>query len=175
MAVTQKTLRSNLHAQAPANALPRRVYSVAYAATLLLAAVAIYVLVSMLLGKAQVAFDDLRYGRPRTTQVDAFVGHEEAGGQPTHLMAVNLNRQAMIIELPGGDLAKARTINGPYLFGANEDLTPLTLAIRDIDNDGHVDLLLNVRNEQVVYLNKDGTFRMPTPVEQAALAKGNAR
>lgn len=175
MAVTQKTLRSNLQARGTASALPQRMYSAVYAATLLLAAVAIYVLVSMLLGKAQVVADDLRYGRPRTTQADAFVGHEENSGQPTHLMAVNLNRQAMIIELPGGNPAKARTISGPYLFGANEDLTPLGLELRDIDDDGHVDLLLNVRDEQVVYLNKDGTFRLPTPAEQAALARGNAR
>ncbi|HNP70032.1 MAG TPA: hypothetical protein PLO33_01030 [Kouleothrix sp.] len=175
MAVTQKTLRSNIQAQALANGLPRRMYSTVYLATLLLAAVAIYVLVSLLLGKAQVLIDDVRYGRPRTVQLDAFVGHDEASGQPTHLIAVNLNRQAMIIELPGGNPANARTISGPYLFGADEDLTPLALELRDMDNDGNVDLLLDVRNEQVVYLNKDGVFRLPTAAEQARLAKGNAR
>jgi hypothetical protein len=44
-----------------------------------------------------------------------------------------------------------------------------------MDNDGHVDLLLNVRNEQIVYLNKDGAFRMPTAAEQAQLAQGQGR
>jgi len=143
--------------------------------TLILAAVAIYVLISGVLGKAQILIDDFRYGRPRTTQLDAFVGHGETSGQPTHFMAINLNRQATIIELPGGDATKARTITGPYLFGANEDLTPLALHTSDRDGDGQLDLLLDVRNEQIVYLNKDGIFRLPTPEEQAALSRGNGQ
>ncbi len=36
--------------------------------------------------------DDLRYGRPRTTQLSAFVGHHEPQGQPSHFVALNLNR-----------------------------------------------------------------------------------
>jgi len=142
-----------------------------YAVTLILAAIAIYILVSIMLGKAQIVIDDFRYGRPRTTQLDAFVGHEEASGQPTHLLAINLNRQATIIELPPGDATKTRTIAGPYLFGADEDLTPLRLGVRDMDGDGQPDLILDVRNEQVVYLNKDGVFRLPTPAEQATISR----
>ncbi len=171
MAITQKTLRPGTRARLQPTT--QRLYSAVYAVTLLLAAVAIYLFVSLTLGKAQTLIDDFRYGRPRTTQLEAFVGHNETQGQPTHLLAMNLNRQAVIIELPGGDAAKARTISGPYLFGANEDLTPVTLSLRDMDGDSNVDLLLNVRNEQVVYLNKNGEFRLPTPAEQAALAQGN--
>ena len=170
MAITQKTLRPSTRARVQPTT--QRLYSAMYAGALLLAAVAIYLLISLALGKAQVVIDDFRYGRPRTTQLEAFVGHNEAHGQPTHLIAMNLNRQAVIIELPGGDPGKARTISGPYLFGANEDLTPLTLSLSDLDGDSNVDLLLDVRNEQVVYLNKDGIFRLPTATEQAALAQG---
>jgi hypothetical protein len=126
-------------------------------------------------GKASVLVDDLRYGRPRTTQLDAFVGHEETNGQPTHLMAINLNRQVMVIELPGGEAAKARTLSGPYLFGANEELTPLQLHLQDLDGDGKPDLLLDIRQEQLVYLNRDGAFRLPTPEEQAALQRGSGQ
>jgi len=122
-----------------------------------------------------VLVDDLRYGRPRTTQIDAFVGHEETNGQPTHLMAINLNRQVMVIELPGGEAAKARTLSGPYLFGANEELTPLHLHLQDLDGDGNPDLLLDIRREQLVYLNRDGAFRLPTPQEQAALQRGSGQ
>lgn len=175
MAVTHKSMRSAPGARPGTTAQPQRLYSTMYVVTLVLAAVAIYVLVGFMLGKAQIVIDDVRYGRPRTTQLDAFVGHEEANGQPTHLLAINLNRQATIIELPGGDAAKARTITGPYLFGADEDLTPLHLSVRDMDGDGQVDLLLDVRNEQVVYLNKEGVFRLPTPAEQAALTRGSGQ
>jgi len=174
MAVTHKSLRSAQAAQ-PRGALLHRVQILAYGVTLLLAAAAIYVVVSLLLGKANVLVDDLRYGRPRTTQIDAFVGHEEASGQPTHLMAINLNRQVMLIELPGGDAAKARTLSGPYLFGANEELTPLQLHLQDLDGDGKPDLLLDIRQEQLVYLNRDGAFRLPTPEEQSALQRGSGQ
>lgn len=173
MAVTHKSMRSARAARPNASALSQRFYSMMYAVTLLLAAIAIYILVSMTIGKAQIILDDYRYGRPRTVQLDAFVGHGETNGQPTHLLAINLNRQATIIELPGGDATQARTIAGPYLFGASEDLTPLRLSVRDLDGDGQPDLLLDVRNEQVVYLNKDGVFRLPTPAEQTLLSRGS--
>jgi hypothetical protein len=171
MAVTQKSMRSATGARPGRTALPQRLYSTMYAAALILAAIAIYIVVSIMLGKAQIVIDDFRYGRPRTTQLDAFVGHDETSGQPTHLLAINLNRQATVIELPGGDATKTRTIAGPYLFGADEDLTPLRLDVRDMDGDGQLDLILDVRNEQVVYLNKDGVFRLPTPAEQATLSR----
>ena len=173
MAVTHKSLRSAQAAQPRGGAVLHRVQFLAYGVTLILAAVAIYVVVSLLLGKLNVLIDDLRYGRPRTTQINAFVGHDEANGQPTHLIAINLNRQVMVIELPGGDAAKTRTLSGPYLFGANEDLTPLGLHLQDMDGDGNPDLLLDIRQEQLVYLNRDGAFRLPTPEEQAALQRAN--
>ncbi|HEU5097642.1 MAG TPA: hypothetical protein VFU22_01265 [Roseiflexaceae bacterium] len=175
MAVTHKSLRSAQAAQPRGGGVFYRVQILAYAMTLILAAVAIYVVVSLLLGKLNVLIDDLRYGRPRTTQINAFVGHDEANGQPTHLIAINLNRQVMVIELPGGDAAKTRTLSGPYLFGANEDLTPLGLQLRDMDGDGNPDLLLDIRQEQLVYLNRDGAFRLPTPEEQAALQRANGQ
>jgi hypothetical protein len=175
MAVTHKSLRSAPVAQPRGGVLLHRIQILAYGVTLILAAAAIYVVVSLLLGKANVLIDDLRYGRPRTTQIDAFVGHDETNGQPTHLMAINLNRQVMVIELPGGDAAKARTLSGPYLFGANEELTPLELHLQDLDGDGQPDLLLDIRQEQLVFLNRDGAFRLPTPEEQAALQRGSGQ
>jgi hypothetical protein len=175
MAVTHKSLRSAQAAQPRGSVLLHRIQILAYGVTLILAAAAIYVVVSLLLGKASVLVDDLRYGRPRTTQIDAFVGHEETNGQPTHLMAINLNRQVMVIELPGGDAAKARTLSGPYLFGANEELTPLHLHLQDLDGDGNLDLLLDIRQEQLVYLNRDGAFRLPTPEEQVVLQRGSGQ
>jgi hypothetical protein len=175
MAVTQKSLRPAQRAHSPSAALPQRLHYAIYVVTLILAAVAIYAVISLVVGKGRVLIDDMRYGRPRTTQIDAFVGHEEAAGQPTHIMAINLNRQALIVELPGGDASKARTITGPYLFGANEDLTPLLLSLRDMDGDGQPDLLLDIRQEQIVYLNRDGEFRLPTPEEQALLSRGSSQ
>lgn len=175
MAVTSKNLRTVQRAQARSPLLPRRLHIAAYGITLLLAALAVYAAVSLLVGKVHVIVDDIRYGRPRTVQLDAFVGHDEPAGRPTHIIAMNLNRQVVVVELPGGDAAKSRTIAGPYLFGADEDLTPVLLGLRDMDGDGQPDLLLDVRREQIVYLNKDGAFRLPTPDEQAHLNPGSGR
>ena len=173
MAVTSKNLHSAQRVRASSPVMPRRLNAVAYAVTLVLAVLAVYAVVSLAMGKLHVVVDDLRYGRPRTTQLNGFVGHDETSGQPTHLMAINLNRQVIIVELPGGDPAKARSIAGPYLFGADEDLTPVVLSLHDADRDGQVDLLLDVRRELLVYLNKDGAFRLPTAEEEAQLNRGS--
>lgn len=168
MAVTSKTLRSTQGPSSRTQVMPP-VRLVLYGVSLLLVTVAVAVLVNLAAQRLRVAVDDLRYGRPRTTQLTGYVEHGEAAGQPTHLMALNLNRQVAIIELPGGDASKARTIMGPYLFGANEDLTPVHLALQDMDGDGVADLLVEVRQEQIVYLNREGAFRLPTAEEQARL------
>jgi hypothetical protein len=173
MAVTSKNLHTAQRARANSPAMPRRLNALAYVITLVLAVLAVYAVVGLAMGKLHVVVDDLRYGRPRTSQLDGFVGHDETAGQPTHLMAINLNRQVIIVELPGGDPAKARSIAGPYLFGADEDLTPVVLSLHDADRDGHVDLLLDVRRELIVYLNKEGTFRLPTAAEEAQLKRGS--
>lgn len=171
MSVTSKQLRTT-HAHAPSQAGPlRRFVSITYAAIWGLAALALFVLMSTVAHWGQTRLDDWRYGRPRTMHLDGFVGHEEEQGHPTHFIALNLQRQVVVLELPGGDAGKVRSLPGPYLFGAEEDLTPVTLALDDIDKDGYNDLLINVRNEQIVYLNKDATFRLPTVEEQQHLAR----
>lgn len=168
MAVTSKTLRSTPRSASRIQVMPP-VRLMFYGVSLLLVTVAAAVLVNQAAQRLRVAVDDLRYGRPRTMQLTGYVQHGESAGQPTHLMALNLNRQVAIIELPGGDASKARTIMGPYLFGADEDLTPVHLALQDMDADGVADLLVEVRQEQIVYLNREGAFRLPTAEEQARL------
>ncbi|HMO55856.1 MAG TPA: hypothetical protein PKA05_03740 [Roseiflexaceae bacterium] len=170
MAVTSKTMRSMRRTWNNNPAVPRGMQAIAYSVTLVLAALAAYVLISLLVTRVAVTVDDLRYGRPRTDHLEAFVGHDETAGLPTHLIALNLNRQIVIFEIPGGDTAKTRTINGPYLFGAEEHLTPAVLGLADVDGDGLPDLLLDIRRERIVYLNRDGTFRLPTAEEQAFIS-----
>ncbi len=116
-------------------------------------------------------FDDLRYGQPRTTHLTAFVGHNDGDGVPTHLMAVNMNRRITIIELPGSDPTRARVIAGPYLVGKDEDLTPATLRVLDVNADGHADLLVRVKNEEVVYINDKGEFRLMTRGERPTVER----
>ncbi|MCS6880644.1 MAG: VCBS repeat-containing protein [Oscillochloridaceae bacterium] len=167
MAVTSRELAGRLPAA------PRRPgLGVAYVLTFLLAALAVHVLVGAVVERARIALDDLRYGRPRTAHVTGYVGHgAEGAGRPTHIVAMNLDRQVVVLELPGSDPQQARSLPGPYLFGSRQDLEPVVLSLLDMDGDGLNDLVLTVSNERVVYLNREGAFRLPTAEEQALLAQ----
>jgi hypothetical protein len=143
--------------------------TVAIIAGLCLAALSFYVLLSMAIEWTQVKLDDFQYGRPRTMQMDAYVGHSEAEGVPSHFVAMNLNRRVTILHMPGGDSTKVNTIVGPYLFGEGEDLTPVTMGAQDLNGDKLADLVVAVKSEQLLYLNDGSTFRLATPEERAAI------
>jgi len=107
----------------------------------------------------QVTQDDLQYGRPRTFQTDAVVGHNDSPTNPSHFIVINLNHHIIIIELPGGDSSKARIYNGPVLIGQGQDLTPVTLSFKDMNGDGLPDMIVNVQDAHFVFINEKGTFR----------------
>lgn len=106
----------------------------------------------------QTTQDDWHYGRPRTFQTDAVVGHNDSSSNPSHFIAVNLNRHVLIIELPGGDATKARIYSGPILIGQGQDLAPVTLSFQDVNGDGLLDMIVNVQDAHFVYINGNGTF-----------------
>jgi hypothetical protein len=153
------------------DAIRRNITTMLLLITLVLTMAAVYLFVGTVVSAGQEFVNDVRYGRPRTTHLSGFVGHNEASGQQSHFIGLNLNRQVVVLQLPGGDAEQIRMLPGPYLFGAGEDLTPVNLGLEDMDGDGYVDLLVTVRNEQVVYLNKDGAFRLPTNAEQLQIVQ----
>jgi len=103
--------------------------------------------------------DDLQYGRPRTFQFDAVVGHGDSPSNPTHFILINLKRHVEIIELPGGDGAHARIYLGPTLFGDGQDLTPVTGEVRDVNGDGKPDLIVHIQDQTLVFINDGTEFR----------------
>jgi len=109
--------------------------------------------------------DDAQYGRPRTFQLDAVVGHNDSAATPTHFIFINLNRHIDIIELPGGDTAHARIYPGPVLFGDGQDLTPVTGEIRDVNGDGKPDIIVHIQDQQLVFINDGTQFRPLRPGE----------
>lgn len=110
----------------------------------------------------QVQQDDWHYGRPRTTQYDAVVGHNgDSAANPSHFIALNLNRKVMVIEFPAGDPAKARVYFGPTLLGDGQDLTPVTLSFEDRNGDGKPDLNIHVGDQVIVFLNDGKQFVAP--------------
>ena len=99
--------------------------------------------------------DDLRYGRPRTTQVDQFVGHE-TNQTPSHFVAINMKGQIYVIEIPGGSPNTSHLLIGPRLYGAGADLAPATLSFTgDVH---HPDLVITVQTIQVRFHNTGNSY-----------------
>jgi hypothetical protein len=98
--------------------------------------------------------DDWTYGRPRTFQVDAVVGHNDSQANPSHFIAMNLNRQVIIIEIPGGDISKTKIYSGPTLYGQGADLAPVTLSFQDESGNGRPAMLVHFQDSVVIYLNE---------------------
>ncbi len=120
------------------------------------AAVLLVILLSVLFSWWQGVMDNMHYGYPRTSQLDAVVGHNDSESNQTHFIFLNLHGHIEVIEIPGGDPAHARIFTGPTLVGAGQDLIPVTGEIR-IEN-GRRDLIVHVQNQQIVYINDGSTF-----------------
>ena len=176
MAVTSRNLHpGKLRAQGmrpgsrgDASSVPVVASRLPYLLTLLLCGIALALVANGVLSWGRIRLDDLRYGRPRTMQLSAVVGHNDGSGTPTQLIAMNLNRRVVVLEIPGGDVTKTRTLAGPYLFGANEDLTPVTLRLAYVNGDREPDLIVSVKREEIIYINENGSFRLIDDAERAA-------
>ena len=104
--------------------------------------------------------NDWTYGRPRTFQTDARVGHNDTT-TPSHFIALNLHRHVIVIEFPGGDATHAISYSGPVLVGDGQDFTPVTLSFQDVNGDGKVDMLVHIADQTVVFLNNGTKFVAP--------------
>jgi hypothetical protein len=114
----------------------------------------------------QVTQDDWHYGRPRTFQIDAVVGHGDSPASASHFIVLNLNRHIEIIEIPGGDATHMRVYLGPLLMGEGQELAAVTLSFKDVNGDGLPDMLVRVQDSTIVFLNEKGQFRPARPGEQ---------
>ncbi len=101
---------------------------------------------------------DTTYGMPRTYQVDAVVGHEDSVLNPSHFIFLNLGGHVEIIELPGGNPAKARVYIGPTLFSDNASLVPVTGEFKNVN--GTEEMLVHIQDQIIIYVS-DGTKFVP--------------
>jgi hypothetical protein len=121
----------------------------------------------------QVYQDDQHYGRPRTFQIDAAVGHNhDSTSMPSHFIALNLHRHILVTELPAGDAGHAKAYVGPVLLGDGQDLAVVTLSFADVNGDGKPDMLVHVDQTQIVFLNDGTGFRPQRPLDQISQAAG---
>ncbi len=144
----------------------RRIHWLSIFGVGMLAMLALWTGFSMLGSWWQIHQDDATYGRPRTFQTDAVVGHGDSASNPSHFIAINLNRHVVIIELPGGDSAKAKIYSVTTLFGDGQDLTPVTLSFKDVNGDGLLDMEIHIKDQTIALINDNGGFRPPRQGEQ---------
>ena len=97
---------------------------------------------------------------PRMFQIDAVVGHGDSPSHPSHFIALNLNGQILVIEIPGGNAAKAIVYIGPRLFGAGQDLDPVTLSFESCTTANRPDLNIHIQGSDKVicFPNNGKTF-----------------
>lgn len=106
--------------------------------------------------------DDWRYGRPRTFQIDALVGHHgDSRDHPSHFIALNLERHVLVLEIPAGDPSRMIVYTAGVLVGDGQDLTPVTLSFEDRNGDGKPDLNIHIGDQTIVFLNTGQKFVAP--------------
>jgi len=164
----QRSMRTTTQQQKEAK--PRRkrnIHWLFYVGVGMIAMLVLWMAGSTALAWGREVHDNLTYGYPRTYQTDAVVGHNDSPQKPSHFIAMNLNRQAVVVEFMGGDPSKAVTYVAPiYIAGNGGDLAPVTLEFRDVTGDGKPDMIIHIHlsnQDQVSVFINDGTkFRPAT-------------
>ncbi|QBD77739.1 VCBS repeat-containing protein [Ktedonosporobacter rubrisoli] len=150
----------------PKRKVKRKIHPVLYLSSGMLAMLMLGTIGSAVFGWFNTTLDDLRFGRPRTFQTDAWVGHNEQNGTPSHFIAINLNRHIEIIELPGGDAAHAHIYVGPQLYAQDDDLVPVTLSFADVNGDHKPDMIATYQGTRAVFINTGDGYRPLSEAER---------
>src|SRR5712692_6088988 len=137
----------------------RRFHPLLFLGVGMIAMFALVLLLSLAVSWWNTTMDDLHYGRPRTFQVDAVVGHDDSVANPSHFIALNDRGRIEVIEFPGGDASRARIYLGPQLYDAGSNLIPVTLSFVDVAGNHHPDMIIHFQDTTIVYVNDQGGFR----------------
>ncbi|HTI15661.1 MAG TPA: hypothetical protein VL461_14030 [Dictyobacter sp.] len=125
----------------------------------MIATVVLLVGFTLLSGWWQNFHNNLLYGYPRTSQLDAVVGQGDSTSNPTHFLFINLHGQIEVIEMQGGDPAHTRIFTGPKLYGPNADLIPVTGQTEKDAKTGRTDILVHAGSEGYLFVNTGSSFQ----------------
>ncbi len=96
--------------------------------------------------------DDLTYGTQRHFEINAVVGHNDSPQHPSHFTAENNNGQMIVIELPGGDVTKAKIYQIETVPG-NAGNPPVKLMFQDMNADAKPDMIVQIGDgSTMIYL-----------------------
>lgn len=89
----------------------------------------------------------------------ATVGHNDASGKPTVILAINVGSETQVIEFPGANFnGSPRILATITNYGRNPQRVASDVRLEDINGDAHPDLVIYTRGVTRYYVNKDGTF-----------------
>jgi hypothetical protein len=149
----------------------RRVHWLLQVGVGMIVMLALWVLGSNVLAWGTQRYNDITYGIPRTYQTDAVVGHNnDSAAHPSHFIAVNLNHQAVIIELQAGDPGKSVSYEQSFIGDDSDNLDPITLEFKDVNGDQKPDMIIHVHRS-----NQDQVFFFLNDGKQFVAAKGNEK
>jgi hypothetical protein len=93
--------------------------------------------------------NDWTYGQQRHFEINAVVGHGDSQTNPSHFTAENNIGQIIVIELPGGNVSKAKIYQIETVPG-NVGNPPVKLSFQDMNADGKPDMLVQIGDGSAV-------------------------
>src|SRR6266699_3814665 len=122
-----------------------------------------WVLLSIVGSWWQTTLDDWHYGRPRTFQTEANVGHY---GYVSHFVALNLNGKIEVIETQpqNPNPQQSAHLYIAATLATDQELQPVTVHFEDLNGDGKLDMLVVVGDSlQVPFYNNGTSFQSQPP------------
>jgi len=162
----RRTRASTPRQDQPSVRVKQRIRPLVFVLIGLLSALLLWIGLTSLMAWGSGVLDLLRYGYPRTYQVDAVVGQGDNAAHPSHFLALNLHGQIVIIDFLAGNPARAREFTIPGILGPSADQVVVTLRFVDVTHTGRPDMIITAGGVETFLVNAAATFRPPTPDEQ---------
>lgn len=97
--------------------------------------------------------NDWTYGRPRTFQIDQYVGHGDSTSHPNHFIAVNLKGVVEVVEI---NTQNAQLDHIYYITTTTDPLNPVTLSFPTVDGKQLMYVNVGSSNPYTVALVNNG-------------------
>jgi hypothetical protein len=113
--------------------------------------------------------DQWHYGDGRIARVEARFGHNDQQ-TPTEILALENQHQIDLIELPGGEVKKARGYQVGEVITQQTEHVVITLNVKDVNGDGLLDVVVSSPESDVasfVLYNNGTTFQTTPPTKGA--------
>lgn len=101
----------------------------------------------------QTQTNDWTYGRPRTSQVDQYVGQGDSPTHPNHFIAINLKGVIEVVEI---NTQNAQLDHVYYITTTSDPLNPVTLSFPTIDGKQYMYVSIGTSNPYTVALVNNG-------------------